>query len=350
MKLLATYQLKEGMRLSRDVIDVKGTTILSKDAVISTAIKERLMRRNIDYVYVSMDAPTYSAPDKPVLCPADRRQVYEEMVDTFTHVFADPYAPINEHVEKLQLQNQQLISSVISEKNVLKTLESLKSAQEYTVKHSINVSILSAMLAKWLMLDDKIIREVALGGLLHDLGKARIPRIILDKPARLSDGEYEIIKKHPTFAYQMLKEFNLPKSVIQGVLFHHERYDGTGYISGAIGSRIPLYARIIAIVDVFDAIASNRVYQARKSYFKAVQILKDESFSSLDPYITEVFIKNLSDFLIGNQVVLSDGEIGEVVYLNKSLLHRPMVRVAQQYIDLSECYHLEIMDVVEEAT
>lgn len=133
---------------------------------------------------------------------------------------------------------------------------------------------------------------------------------------------------------------------MDGVLYHHERIDGSGYPEGRSSSDIPLYAKVIGVADVFDAITENKIYRAKISVYAAARVLKTESFNKLEPKVTEVFLKNISRFYVGNKVKLNTGEVGEVILLNKADLTRPLIKVGDQYFDMSTNYKLEIIDVV----
>jgi HD-GYP domain-containing protein (c-di-GMP phosphodiesterase class II) len=196
-------------------------------------------------------------------------------------------------------------------------------------------------------MDNESIYTVALAGMLHDIGKALVDHNILFKPDRLSAYEMSNMKEHSKFGYEIIKNNpTVPREVLAAVLFHHERSDGKGYPSGLIEDQTPFLARIIAVSDVFDAITSDRVYKQKVSSFKAFSIIKDESFRGLDPRVCEVFLSNIATFFVNNRVKLNDGRIGDVVYINKYALNRPLVRVNNEFVDLSMDYSVDIDDVL----
>ncbi|HSN67215.1 MAG TPA: HD domain-containing phosphohydrolase, partial [Fusibacter sp.] len=159
--------------------------------------------------------------------------------------------------------------------------------------------------------------------------------------------EMEQVKAHAKLGYDLLKDnASIPRDVLAAVLFHHERSDGTGYPSGLKEEQTPYIARIIGVVDVFDAVTSDRIYKKGVSSFQAFNIMKDESFKGLDPTITDVFMSNIASFFINNKVKLNDGRIGEVVYVNKFALNRPLIKTATDFVDLSTDYSLEIDEVL----
>jgi len=220
-------------------------------------------------------------------------------------------------------------------------------ADEYTYKHSINVGMVSSMIGKWLGYNSNEVMDLALAGMLHDIGKSRIPLDIINKPARLTPEEFDIIKTHPRAGYDILcesQEVNF--DVLFGVLEHHERMDGKGYPSCSVGKKIHEYARIVAVADVFDAITSNRVYKGKISPFKAAEIVMEESAEHLDPEIVQLFLSRIAQFYVGNKVQLNTGEFGEIVMVNRYNLTRPLVQVKEHFYDLSSNYHLQIVEVL----
>lgn len=184
---------------------------------------------------------------------------------------------------------------------------------DYSFTHAINVAILSGVIAKWMNLKEKEIRELVLAGLLHDLGKARIPRDLVLKSGKLSNDEMDILKTHPTESYNLIKDQDFPMNVLLGVSQHHERMDGSGYPNRLLGKDISLAARIIAVADVYDAMTSNKVYRQAENTLMAIEELFKEMFSKLDPHICSVFLKNVKKHLVGQRVHLSDGSEAKVV-------------------------------------
>ncbi|QCJ44247.1 HD-GYP domain-containing protein [Bacillus sp. S3] len=170
--------------------------------------------------------------------------------------------------------------------------KTLDSKDTYTSDHSQNAAWYAVEIAKKMNLPNHVIVAVHQGGLLHDIGKIGIPEHILVKPDKLTAKEYSIIKQHPVIGHEIIKHvtcFN-ENGVLDLVLYHHERYDGTGYPKGLMGNEIPLAARIMAIADTFDAMTSNRVYRNALSLEQALQEIKKNSGTQFDPFITDVFL------------------------------------------------------------
>ena len=221
---------------------------------------------------------------------------------------------------------EDILGSLDRNADALLGLCKLRQADDYTYTHCINVSVLATIFARGLGFSDDELHSIGLGGLFHDLGKARIPLHILNAPRRLNDKEMAIIRLHPQFGYDALKDYaGLPKEVGQMVLEHHEQYQGEGYPHKLPGQKISLVGRIGAVVDVFDALSSRRVYKEAMPLNKALSILYSMRGKELFPGMVERFIRLLGVFPVGSGVELEDGSIGVVSMVNPSMPLRPRV-------------------------
>ncbi len=161
----------------------------------------------------------------------------------------------------------------------------------YTNEHSMRVAEYSKLIADELGWDEDMKNSIYIASLIHDIGKIGVPDAVLKKPSHLSDEEYEVIKEHPEIGYGILKDFDAIERAMEGILYHHERYDGKGYPRRLKGEEIPLYGRIIAVADAFDAMNSNRVYRKAMSKQKIVEQLKSGEGKQFDPEFAEIMLK-----------------------------------------------------------
>ncbi len=208
---------------------------------------------------------------------------------------------------------------------------------DYTYTHSINVSTLCLTLGFAMNMEEDKLIHLGTAGLLHDIGKTLIDTDILNKPGKLTDEEWTIMKNHPTYSYQILKaqnEFNA--SVLKGVLFHHENYNGKGgYPLGITAEKSNTFAQIISVCDVFDAITSKRSYKEPFSYSEAFTHIMENSGTKFHPKIAQTFLKDLVKkineeplYPIDSYVLLNTGEIGYVVDHRQSPFSlRPIVNI-----------------------
>ena len=174
--------------------------------------------------------------------------------------------------------------------NLVRSMVSTIEAKDsYTRGHSERVNSISMVIARTMGLSDKDVENTSWAAILHDIGKIGIPESVLTKPGRLTEGECAIIMTHPRKGYEILEPIVQLKDALPGVLYHQEKYDGRGYPEGRKGEKIPLYARIIAVADMYDAITSSRAYRARNTHINAMKEIERVSGSQLDPMIVEIF-------------------------------------------------------------
>ena len=199
----------------------------------------------------------------------------------------------------LDLQRKQLELAErqvqMGNETILAIAKTVDAKDENTSQHSLRVSEYSVLIARELGFDEEECENLRKAALLHDIGKIGIPDRILNKPDRLDDKEYEIMKSHVTRGAEILKDFTLVKNVVDGALYHHERYDGTGYMSGKKGADIPIYGRIIGVADAFDAMTANRVYRKKLDLQHVLQELRNGRGTQFDPEITDIMLRLIRD-------------------------------------------------------
>ncbi|MDL0431825.1 HD-GYP domain-containing protein [Marinobacter sp. TBZ242] len=227
------------------------------------------------------------------------------------------------------------VDSVLRNDNALLLLTKIKNKDEYTAEHCINVSILSAAFGKHLGLLEGEIRNVALCGLLHDVGKMRIDDQILNKPGALTPEEFAVMKNHTTYGRDVLAALpRLAHSAVDVAYSHHERMDGKGYPRGLAGHQIPLFAKIVGLVDTYDAITSSRVYDKGRASMEALQIIHRNKGSQFDAGLAVEFIRMVGVYPPGSIVEMTNGEVGIVVATHSTSKLKPrvlMVRDANKH-------------------
>ena len=208
-----------------------------------------------------------------------------------------------------------LVQSIIRNSGALLSLANLKGLGDYTYRHSVNVAVFSVAFARYLGVQGDDLRMVGIAGLFHDYGKALLPAHILNAPRRLNAKELEITRSHVLLGYEKLKDsLAFSPEILGGILQHHERHDGSGYPYGLSGDEIGLYGRIISICDVYDALASKRVYKDAVHPKHALGTLFKMGDSAWAPGYAEHFIKMIGIFPIGTCVLLSNGQKGVVCH------------------------------------
>lgn len=183
--------------------------------------------------------------------------------------------------------------------------------------------------------------------LMHDIGKAKIPDAILNKRGPLNDVEFQIMKKHSQYGYEIAKDDNrINTEVLKGILMHHEREDGSGYPLKLKGDKIGYFAKIIAVCDVYDALTQERVYKGRMTPFDAFKIIETDGYTTFDTKILLTFLHNIASYYIGMEVVLSDGRQGEIVYITPMNVSYPIVKVGDELIDLMRNKEIKIVSLL----
>lgn len=232
---------------------------------------------------------------------------------------------------------EEISNSVLRNPGALISLARLKTADDYTFMHSVAVCALMIALARQLGLDEQQTREAGMAGLLHDLGKAMIPLEILNKPGKLTDEEFAIVKTHPLEGYKLLLNGKGVSNITKDVcLHHHEKVDGSGYPRALSADKISLFAKMGAICDVYDAVTSNRPYKAGWDPGESLKRMAEWK-GHFDPLIFQAFVKSLGIYPIGSLVRLASGKLGVVIEQGDKSLLTPKVKVffstkAQAYI------------------
>lgn len=223
---------------------------------------------------------------------------------------------------------EKIVASVMRNSNAMMTMRRLKNLDDYTFLHSVSVCTMLVTFAKVIEMELSAIHDLALGGLIHDVGKMRVAQAVLNKPARLSDDEFRHMKSHVVLGSDLVRQLpGIPALAMEPLELHHERFDGSGYPKGLKGEQISTVGRMTAIVDVYDAITSNRAYRKAMSPAAAVQKLFEWSKDHFDPAMTKVFLKSVGIYPIGTLVRLESGRLGVVIEQSDTHLLTPVVRV-----------------------
>ncbi|WP_337098978.1 HD-GYP domain-containing protein [Paenibacillus sp. YIM B09110] len=343
--------LNEGDVLSRDTFNNFGLHVLSKGTTLQRYDIARLIQHQIDYVDIN-DKPTTQTPasrtiestTSPKWLPTVE-PIYKTAVSKFETLFSKALNDGEVDDDEVTATLQPLLSNLQLERDVVSMLLLLNTSDDYTYQHSVQVGMLSYYLATWVGYDNKESLQIGKAGFLHDIGKCRIDLDILNKPAKLTKDEFDEVKKHTLYGHEIItKSFDEPYLAVSA-LQHHERVDGSGYPHGLKGEEIHPVAKIISVVDIYSAMISERVYQQRRDLFDVLKELYNMSFAELDAFTTHIFIKHMIPNFIGKKVELVTGEIGVIVMTHPTEFFQPLIRIDENFIDLTVERGYEIKQV-----
>ncbi len=351
MKNLRPSQLVPGMVVAEDLFDFNNQLILSKGQILTDSLITRLAFYSIYQVKIedeitadvaNMDHP-YSEKVKSSPEYAKFKKQFEQDVRNFKNVMNTLLVDGSPIDISMLLENTIGIFNFDESRfSVFDMLHNMRDYDDATYAHCMNVALICNMFARWLRLSPIQIKEATISGMLHDIGKVKIPDSIIKKPAKLTESEFEVIKTHPRQGYDLLASSKMSDTIRNAVLLHHERFDGSGYPFGLFGNKLGLYTKMVSIADVYDAMTSARVYRGPLCPFAAVKLFEDEGFQKYDPELILTFLNNVVNTYLLTDVRLSNGAIGKVVLINKAKLSRPTIKTYEGFIDLTAHPELEI--------
>ena len=342
MSLAPVNNKLEGRVLASDLYTKYGILLLPKDTVLTQTHVHILNNQGIAEVDIKdvVEAGAEDPISSQLLNSAfdsETIAIYVEALDKTRTIFEKAARQ-----EEGQAVNEftAIFSSVagqaMKQKGLLRSLYMLEGADSYTYRHSINVGILSSMIASLMNWDEERIRFMGAAGFLHDIGKMKVPREILLKPGKLTEEEFQLMKMHTRYGYEILRKMEGgSEELALCALLHHERLNGKGYPEQRKGAAIPIECQVLAIADMYDAICSDRVYKERTSPFEAAQFLwKEACDGALNIEIVTKFVRYIALMYVGAKARLSNGEEVEVILINQDEPMRPLVRRSGEFVDL----------------
>ncbi len=340
-----------GSILAKEVFTTEGRILLTSGMEFKDNFKEKLISNGIYEIFlVDQYSENIEIPEiVQQETIQEAKMLIKEMMNKQNVILAVNSNKIKEMVNKL-------LEEILLNKDIIINLSQIRSVDDYTFEHCVNVCILSLIIGIGIGYNKSRLQDLGVGSILHDIGKIRISKEILKKPSSLSHDEFEEIKKHTSYGYEILKNIEGISMISASIAFgHHERYDGSGYPLQLRNENIHQCARIVAIADVYDALTSDRVYRKKLNPHEVIEYISSLGTKHFDQQIVDVFIKSIAYYPTGSGVVLNTNECGLVSNINKKYPLRPIVRIVQdengktllkhKEIDLSKNTNIYIVEV-----
>ena len=385
MQTLEISELSPGMIVAKDIITKRGQTIAKAGTKLTSPLIARLSFYRIESVSIEEiedDIPEPPSPlpepepepipvPEPVVAPV-KKHVINETISYSNRLKAEPeyqefqvnYSiALNEledvfidiiEFKGINFDQNRLLEKVAplyhskTSLDILTLLQTMGGSEDTVYAHSINVALVSRAIGKWLKMSKVELDALTMAGLLHDLGKANVPPEILNKAGKLTDEEFDLIKKHALDGRKILKEVKgIDPRFLNAASQHHERSDGTGYPRGLTDDEIDDFAAIISIADVYDAMTASRSYRTAMCPFQVIAAFERDGLSKYRTKFILTFLEHIAMAHQNSLVVLSNGSRGRVVYINQASLSRPIVELSDgSMLDLSRQHELSISSIL----
>ncbi|MFC4387134.1 HD-GYP domain-containing protein [Gracilibacillus marinus] len=346
MRLVSTSMLREGIELAKPIYDGKGRVLVQRNVKLTNRMVNRLKSSGITYVYMR-DKFTEDILITPPISAEERLDAVNKIKTSFQSIESKDIKNASHLMDAASEQMNDIVKGLIGnlyeQEEVMHYLSDLLIIDDYVFNHSLNVTIYTLALAKELRYNKKDLQVIGLGSLLHDIGKVYIPQEILNKEGKLTDTEFQIVKAHTEYGFEILrKSHSIPLLVAHCAFQHHERLDGSGYPRGLKEDKIHPYAKILGIADVFDAVTSNRVYRKAMLPHEGIEILYQGADSKFDKKLIDIFKRTVAIYPNGVTVGLSDGRKGIVIKQNHRYDVNPFIRIIEDNGETVQPYDLDL--------
>lgn len=359
MRFVPLNCVKEGTYLAKNLHDAKGRILLKKGTLLTEGLIDKIRESGFQSIYINDEYSNNEIED--LIKPELKVKTVSTIKETFESISQSNRQAKNKvrnlkdkqnlllqekYINSLNDISKYLVDDITSSKNVLVNLVDIKNMDTYTYEHSLNVTLLSLVLGIELRLNKNDLYNLCIGALLHDIGKAFIPKDLLLKKEKLTDEELNIVRDHTAKGYEYLKSnshLTAPSRII--AFQHHERLDGSGYPNGLKGDQINRLAKIVAIADVYDAFTSDRPYKKASPPHEALEYIMGAAGRYFDFDMVQAFVRKVIPYPVGTLVKLSNGAIALVEEINPNFPLRPKVRIVQQ---LATSVKMEYIDLLKE--
>ncbi|MDT8718064.1 HD domain-containing protein [Clostridium sp. 19966] len=341
-KSISVSDIKAGMIAAADIYE-RNNMLLAKDQPITelvlTQLKKSYLINSVE-VYVESDSLEKKLNNN-ISFNLKTIDEIENILNSFSADLEKTLDSISDlkrtDIDELRVFTKNIQDKFTATDAILKNIAINRNTEQNFFRHSLNVGVISFILGKWLGVTEKDLNFLMYSAVLHDFGITKLDKSIIEKGSKLTTNEYKIFKTHPIIGYEFIKKFQyLDPSVGYGILMHHERMDGSGYPFGLKNDKIHKFSKIIAIADLFDEISSGSYSEDIRSPFDVLNIIRQESFEKLDFNYCNMFLRHMTNFYIGEEVILSDKRKCKVVKVNMDDLLNPILLDGSVLLDLSK--------------
>lgn len=357
-------ELRAGILLKEDVYGKTKYPIMRKDTELTlehievlqafgvkrVKVEERVTQKDIPESEKNSSMNAEDILDTLPVSMYQLRKEYNEAVRSYKKEFGYWRSGQRPDVPKVRGFIIPLLEKFIKQKQMLTMLNDFSNPEEYIYHHSVAVGILSAAISSQMGYEKGDALQLGLAGALADCGMAKISPAILEKTAFLTKEEYLEVKKHTLFSVKMIQDTPLLRQDMKlAILQHHERLDGSGYPRGERMETISVFSQILAVADVFHAMTSERVYRMKHSPYKVIEMIKEEEFGKFDIKVVDALHRLVGNLSIGTRVKLTDGEIGEIMFIHRDTPLRPTIKRESDgtMIDLATHRSIAIAKIIE---
>lgn len=352
MRRINVTRLRQGMVLAKPIYANNGVILLRDGTKLTQHYVEKIQSLQLPYIYI-VDEISEGIEYDEMISEEVKRDTQRALTESIGKLKKGHFN-IN---EEIVVQVESIISEVVLNPKVMISVQEIRNKDEYLHMHSINVCVLSLLIAKKKGFNDTQLKHLALGALLHDIGKTRISEIeVVNYREDYDEKDFNIYKEHVRLGYEIIKD--IPNSSLLAAniaLTHHENYDGTGFPLGKKNDGIHEFSRIVAIANEYDNLVYNRKEKDRLRHYEIIELIVSRAYSWFDPEMVRIFRNSVSPYSVGSGVELSDGRRGLVSKLNENLPTRPIIRVVDannpttiiEEVDLSKNLSIVIVDEID---
>lgn len=374
MRQIPITALTPGMITAEDIVSYDHDIIVPKGIILTENIISRLEGYSIYYAQIEdnlivdlstpmansailMQDPAiahlYNNADTPAKSAAERQfqrfsQAFARCAEHYeNNLMKSLYRSEPFRANELLKETLSLLYQDKQEVSIFEMLLNMHNAEDSVYNHCIDVALISNVLARWLHFSEADQMMATACGLFHDVGKFMLPAGILRKPGKLTPDEFEIVKTHTTEGFHLLGRYNnIPESVKNAALMHHEKCDGSGYPYGLRGDEIDRFSKLVTIADIFDAMTSERVYRAAMCPFSVIKYFEDDGIQKYEIKYILTFLENVSNSYLNHRVTLSNGMEGNVIFINPNNYSQPVIRTENdEIIDLQQSYYQTMLQL-----